>query len=167
MANQKEFFNRNKPLINRFVRGYLAKNKVGIVHGTKASNVQLPRYLERETRDWDVFVKKPKLRARQVERLLDKRFGGDYFKVKKGATVKLKVHKVVSNINDKGYVDFSIPDRTVPVTAKRGVKYATLKDQYLKAKSNVKDKEKEFRKEKDMDLIRRVKKFEKLRRKKV
>ena len=165
---KEELFHRNKKVINRFVRSFLSKNKVGVVHGARGQNAQLPRFLERKsTRDWDVFVKDPKLRALQVESLLDKRFRGNFFRVKEGITKKLKVHKVISNINNESYVDFSIPDRLVPVKSIRGVKFATLKDQFNKAKQNVVKPELEFRRKKDLDFIRRVKIFEKQRGKKL
>ena len=162
------FFKRNERVVDRFIRGFLAKNKVGIVHGGRAQNAQLPRPLERKpTKDWDVFSKNPKLRATQLEKKLDKRFRGDFFKVKKGATVKLKVHKVVSNIDGESVADFSLPDRQVGFVAKRGVRFALLKDQFERAKANVKDPDKKFRRAKDMSLIRRVRSFEKMRRRKL
>ncbi len=162
------FFKRNQRVVDRLVRGFLAKRKVGIVHGGRAQNAQLPRFLERKpTKDWDVFVKNPKLRAKQLEKKLDKRFRGDFFSVKKGATKKLKVHKVVSNIDGESVADFSLPDRQVGFIAKRGVKFALLKDQFERAKANVKNPDKKFRRLKDINLINRVKKFEKLRRRKL
>lgn len=154
---------RNKKVINRVVRGWLGKNKVGIVHGTRATNVQLPRNLERKTIDWDVFVKNPKKRATQLEKALDKKFGGDFFHVKKGLNVNLKVHKVLSNIDYEGVADFAISKRDVPSVSKRGVRFATLKDQVDIAKQTIKKPEARFRRQKDLNLIKRVKKFEQLR----
>jgi len=150
----------NKKVVNRVVRGWLAKNKVGIVHGTRATNAQLPRKLERKTIDWDVFVKNPKKRAMQLEKVLDKKFGGDLFHVKKGSNVDLKVHKILSNIDYEGVVDFAISNREVPSVAKRGVRFATLKDQVRIAKETIQKPEARFRIEKDLSLIRRARKFE-------
>lgn len=156
---KRKLFKRNRKVVNRVVRGFLAKNKVGIVHGTRATNAQLPRDLNRKTLDWDVFVKKPKLRAEQLERKLDKKFGGDFFKVKKGlGSPGVKVYKIKSVITDEGFVDFASTKQKVPSISKRGVRFATLKHQVAKARENIKKPELKFRREKDLNLIRRVKK---------
>jgi len=165
---KEKFFKRNEKLVNRFVRGFLAKNKVGVVHGTRATNAQLPRFLKKDTRDWDVFVKKPKVRANQVERLLDKRFRGDFFVVKKGkGSPGVNVFKVNSTVTGENFVDLANFNRKVPSVSKRGVRFATLKDQVKVARKNVKNPELKFRREKDLSLIKRVRKFEKIRRKKI
>lgn len=157
MATRKKFFDRNKPIINRVVRSFLAKNKVGIVHGTRATNAQLPRFLNRKTRDWDVFAKRPRLRALQLERALDKKFGGDFFRVKKGTgSPGIKVFKIKDNINNEGFVDFATPNRFVPSIAKRGVEFATLEDQRKIALANIRDPSKRFRRPKDLDLLIRI-----------
>ncbi len=156
---KRKLFNRNRNVVNRVVRGFLAKKKVGIVHGTRATNAQLPRDLQRKTLDWDVFVKKPKKRARQLEKALDKKFRGDFFGVKKGTgSPGIKVFKVKSNVTGEGFVDFATANRKIPSTTKRGVRFATLKDQLNKARENIKKPELKFRREKDLNLIRRVRK---------
>lgn len=159
-AEKRKLFKRNRKVVNRVVRGFLAKRKVGIVHGTRATNAQLPRNLSIKTRDWDVFVKHPQLRARQLERKLDKKFSGDFFDVKMGAgSPGIRVWKVKSNVTDEGFVDFATADRMVPSISKRGVQFATLEDQLEKARQNIKKPGLKFRRGKDLDLIRRVKKF--------
>lgn len=159
-AQKRKLFKRNRKVVNRVVRGFLAKRKVGIVHGVRATNAQLPRNLNRKTRDWDVFVNHPQLRARQLERKLDKKFNGDFFDVKMGiGSPGIRVWKVKSNVTGEGFVDFATSDRNVPSIPKRGVQFATLADQVKKAKENIKNPELKFRREKDLDLIRRVKKF--------
>lgn len=156
---KRKLFNRNKNVINRVVRNFLAKRKVGIVHGGRSTNAQLPRDLQRKTLDWDIFVKNPKKRAAELERALDKKFRGDLFHIKKGiGSPGIKVWKVKSNITDEGFVDFATPGRVVPSVSKRGVQFATLRDQVKKARANLKNPEVAFRKEKDQDLINRFKK---------
>lgn len=158
----KNFFNRNKGVINRVIRNRLAKTK-RVIHGARGQNSQLPRFLERKpTVDFDVFAKNPSLAARGMERALDKKFRGDFFGVRKGITERLKVRKVFSKVTGETFVDFSIPDRVVPIKAIRGKRFATLKDQFEKAKDNLKDPTKIFRRDKDLSLVRRVMEFEKL-----
>ncbi len=156
---KQNFFKRNKNIINRVVRGHLAKNKIGIVHGKRATNAQLPRDLNRKTNDWDVFVKFPEARARQLEAKLDKKFRGDFFRVKEGmGSPGVKVFKVKDNINDETVVDFATINRKVPFITKRGVRFATLRDQAEKARKTLRERTAPFRREKDLDLLRRIKK---------
>jgi len=161
LHEKQERWKRNKGVVNRVIRTKLSKTK-RIIHGSRASNAQLPSKLKVATRDWDVISLTPKKSASQMEKALDKKFGGDFFDVKKGATVKLKVYKVISNLTGKSHVDYSLPDRIIPTIGIRGKRFATLKDQFERAKINVKNPEKAFRKERDKNLIRRVKKYEKL-----
>ncbi len=166
--SKERFFKRNKNIANRVIRGFLAKNKIGIVHGGRAQNVQLPRFLERKTKDWDVFVRFPRLRALQLEQKLDKKFRGDFFSVKKGrGSPGIRVFKVRSNINGEGIVDFATPNRDVPFISKRGVNFATLKDQVERARKNIRDPKRLFRRGKDLDFLKRVNQFEELRGRKI
>lgn len=168
MGNRKTFFERNKNIVNRVVRGFLARRKVGIVHGTRATNAQLPSFLSKKTVDWDVFVKNPRLRARMLEMKLDQKFGGDFFKVKKGTgSPGIKVFKIKSTITDENFVDFATPDRVVPSIPIRGVRFATLRDQKRRALRNLKLPSAKFRRAKDRDLLRRIRVFEKQRGKKI
>lgn len=167
-SEKRKFFKRNEKIVNRVVRGYLAKKKVGIVHGTRATNNQLPRFLKRETLDWDVFVKKPKVRARELEKALDKKYGGDYFYVARGkGSPGVKVYKIKGTTNDEGYVDFATPNKQVPSVPIRGVQFASLKDQKGRAVVNVKNPELKYRRAKDRNLLNRIKVYEKLRGKKI
>jgi len=166
--NDSQFFNRNKNVANRFIRNFLAKNKLGIVHGTRATNNQLPRYLKRETFDWDVFVPKPKQSATKLEKNLDKRYKGDYFKVVRGkGSPGVMVYKVESTLTNEGFVDFASTKRVVPSIPIRGVRFATLKDQKQIAQVNVKNKELKYRREKDLSLLKRIKTYEKQRGKRI
>lgn len=158
-------FQRNKGIIDRIVRGHLAKRKTNIVHGARAINAQLPRFLHKKTKDWDVFVKNPELSALRLERKLDKRFRGDFFGVKKGSSRIVNVKKVFSKFDDETIVDFAIPPRVIPFKPIRGVKFATLGYHKGQIKRTLKDPTAKFRHKKDRKALQRIKLFEKLRRK--
>ncbi len=159
----KNFLERNKGVIERVIRNRLVKTK-RIIHGARAQNTQLPRILERKpTIDFDVFARNPALAAHGMERALDKKFRGDFFGVRRGLSERVKVRKVFSKDTRETFVDFSVPDRVVPTKAIRGKRFATLKDQFEKAKSNLRDPSLKFRAGKDRSLIRRVREFERLR----
>ena len=162
MTNQREKFNRNQPAIRRTILSSVGR-KGGIIHGGKAQNAQLPRKLQRPTKDYDIFVKKPNIRAVALEMKLDKLFRGDFFRVKKGKSKVIPVSKVISNITNESVADFAKPNRKVFTKVIFGLRVATLKDQKERALVNLKDPQAIFRRGKDRDLLRRVKIFEKVR----
>lgn len=164
--NRKKFVERNQGVIDRIIRNRLSKTK-RVVHGGRSQNVQLPKFLQRKTKDWDIIAKNPKKAAEGLEKVLDERFRGDFFSVKKGFTKRLKVHKVIRNITKEGIADFSLPDRKIQTISKREINWATLKDQKQKALANLKRKDTLFRREKDLNLLKRIQQFEKLRGKKI
>lgn len=164
-TNKQIKFFRNRGVIDRIIRSHLIRQGTPIVHGSKAQNIQLPGFLRRRAKDWDVFVKNPKKSAGELERALDRKFRGDFFGVKKG---KLPgVRKVFSKINEENFADFSVPDRKVPTKRISGIQFAKLIDQKRRAIQNLRDPEKEFRRQKDKDFLVKVRLFEKLRRKQV
>jgi len=152
----------NKEIINRVVRNRLTKTK-RIVHGSRAQNVQLPYPLRKKPTDWDVFAKNPKKAAIEMEKVLDKKFKGDFFEVKKGSTVKKKVNKVIAKSTGQSYVDYSIPPNNVPTVSKRGIRFASLCQQVKHTKETIKKPETKFRRAKDLDFLRRVRILEKKR----
>lgn len=163
---KEKFFERNRNIVNRVVRGRLAKTK-RVVHGSRSQNALMPKFLNKKTRDWDVFAKNPRKAAMNMEKALDKKFKGDFFFIKKGkGSAKALVYKVKSTITNEGFVDYAKVDRVVPTVSKRGVNFATLGDQKERALKNVKDPKLKFRRTKDLDLLRRIKIFEKIRGKK-
>ena len=156
------FLERNRGVVNRVIRGRLAKTG-RVLHGSRAQNQQLPRDLQRKNvTDFDVFAKNPRKAARNMEKALDKKFGGDFFFTKAGATKELKVRKVVRK-DGVAVVDFSIPDRVIQTITKRGIRMASLKDQRQKAIDTLNKESAEFRREKDLDLLRRINIFNKRR----
>ena len=153
---------RNRGVVDRVIRKRLAETK-RIIHGGRAQNIQLPRHLERPTKDWDVFTKTPKKAATNMDKALDKKFGGDLFHVKKGiGSPGIKVFKVKSNVTNEAIIDYATPTKTISWIAKRGKRFATLKQQVEHARENLKDSSKKFRASKDKSLIKRYNKFRKM-----
>lgn len=155
-------FFRNRAAINRIVRNQLGRRQLTI-HGARAVNAQLPRFLNKPTQDYDVFTKTPQRSAVRLEKKLDRKFRGDFFRVIKGASKVVKVRKVVSNINQENIVDFAKPNRFVPTTNIQGLKFATLGDQKRAFIKNLTSPTAKFRREKDLEALRRIRLFEELR----
>jgi len=131
----------------------------GVVHGARALNAFFPPHLDAHTRDYDVFDDTPKQDAQQLERKLDNRFGGDFFRVEKAQHEG--TWKVVSNVTNKTTADFTKPDREVPVKTINGIRYATLDYHKQKIKETLKDKSQVFRHDKDRETLQRIELYKK------
>ena len=160
----------NQHRINTAVLTQAKKNK-SIIFGAQAIKKKLG-INARPPKDFDLFTDKPKNAAKTLAMTLDKSFRKDIFFVKKGnfkTTYKTKFKGKDGRANtddDIGIADFTKTPAPAPKTfIKGGVKFRTLKLE-LKAKQRiVKDPEFKFRREKDLDDIRRIKQFSSLGRK--
>lgn len=162
MINKRRKLELNQAVVRRTILSSLQR-KGGVVHGGKAQNAQLPRNLERPTKDYDIFVKRPNKRARALEQKLDKLFRGNFFRVKKGSSKEIPVSKVISNVTNESIVDFARPSRKVETKVVSGVRVATLRDQKQQALRNLQKKDTQFRRPKDLDLLKRIRAYEKIR----
>lgn len=124
----------------------------------------------RPTKDFDVFTKTPKGSAIRTEKALDKQFRADIFFTKKGtnpSTYKVKfkgLDNVPNNLDDIAVADFTKTPKPEPKTfISRGVMFRTL-DEERKAKERlVKKGEFAFRREKDLEDLRRIRRFSRIK----
>ncbi len=149
----------NEGAIRRVVLSNLQR-KGGIIFGSRASNAQLPRFLEKKPKDFDIFVNRPKRRAIEVETKLDKLFRADLFKVKRGQSKEVRTFKVKTIRGDDTVVDFTNPNRFIPSVAIQGRRFATLADEKRRAVRNLTKPSARFRRQKDLDLLKRIAEFE-------
>lgn len=146
-----------------------ARKEDNIVFGARAINRKLG-INGRRTDDWDFFSKTPKESSNIAQKNLDKTLRKNVFFQKKGVNPSTWKVKHVGRDgkkgteDDVGIVDFTKTPKPEPKTFRfRKVKYRDLKLE-LKAKQKlIKDKKFEFRREKDLEDIRRIKKFGGLR----
>lgn len=164
VANALKFY-KNQSVANAIIKSEIRRRQ-WTVHGARSTNAALPDFLDKPTRDWDVFVKNPKKAAAILEKSLDKRFGGDFYGVKKGESVKVPVRKVFSKITQESVVDFAKSSRAVPTTNVEGIKMATLGYTKEHIKRTLKDPGAMFRAQKDRETLQRIKLFETMRGKK-
>lgn len=156
---QKERFLRAKSrgAVRRAILNQIKKEK-GIVFGARAVNRQVPKHLESPTEDFDVFIpkgKSPKKTAKRIERRLDKKFGGNFFKVEEGKFEGL--YKVKSRVSGKGLIDLNKQKQKVGVVKRKGVKFADLQFQKKKIKESLANPEAKFRRDKDKFSRLRIK----------
>lgn len=129
-----------------------------IVYGARAINARLPEWLEKPTTDWDILTTKDAAKvARNLEKKLDKRYGGDFFVVEPArhpGTFRIK-----SRVTGQGVADITLKDSAITFTAKDGINYTTLEYQEEIAKEILDDPTQKFRHQKDRDTLNRIKVF--------
>ena len=148
--------NKIKKIILKNVR-----KKQHIVHGARALNEFFPSFLDRPTKDYDIFSSTPKSTAEKIEKRLDKRFGGNFFRIESAkfpGTVKVK-----SNVTEQTVADYTKPKREISHTKRRGIKYANFKHFKRRINESLADPKNSFRHPKDRETLRRIKLTEKLR----
>ena len=130
-----------------------------IIYGAQASNIQLPPHLRKHTEDFDIFTKKSKKEAEQMEKKLDKAYGGDYFKVKQA--LHKGTYKVKSNVTGRTVADYTSQGKKPNFKKILGTRYATLSSIKTKIGKTLKDESQEFRHDKARETLQRIKLHEK------
>jgi hypothetical protein len=159
---QKVSFYRNKKKVGKTVLKEI-KNKKLILFGARSLNRQLPLFLRKETKDYDVILTKrdPKKVARSLERKLDKKFKGNIFIVEKGKAPG--VFKVKNVLGKEGVIDVVKSDRKVPFVKRKGVRVSTLAFEKEKIKESLSNPEAKFRHDKDRERRDRIRIFENMK----
>lgn len=145
-----------------------AKQNKLIIYGSQSLYKQVPLALQSTSGDYDIFAKKPKQAAKRVEKKLDTAYGGDFFFVKPAQHPG--TFKVISKgkdmrkgtKDDVGIVDYTKPDHKIPFRTIEGVRYVTLGEMKKNKVKTLKDKESQYRWEKDrehLELIKVKKKY--------
>lgn len=149
------------------------KNK-NIVYGAQSLARQVPGYMRRGTSDFDILAKHPKKSATEVEKELDKAFGGDYFYTKPALhpnTTKLMFRggdMRKGTADDEGIADFTMLRKPEPKTIMiNGIIYVKLSEIRKDKLKALKDKKYAFRHAKDLRDINSIRLNEKLRRTKI
>jgi hypothetical protein len=151
---------RNEPVAtNKAIMQFLRDSRPDtIVFGARAVNARLPEWLERETQDWDILSRKDaKDMAVRLEKVLDKRYGGDFFIVdpaKHEGTFKVR-----SRVTRLGVADISPREGRVDFDVIKGINYTSLEFQEKEAKRILEDPEFTYRHGKDRDTLQRIQVF--------
>jgi len=129
-------------------------DKKEIVQGERSVEAQVAEKFKKPTVDYDIYSKQPKQSAEETEKELDWEFGGDYFRTK--PSMHKGTYKVVSNIDDENYADFTNPTEPTPTKQIGGIKYTTLQFELKKAKRTLAQKKYAYRHEKERNKIKRL-----------
>jgi hypothetical protein len=150
-------------IVRNKIKKQARKNK-SIIFGGQALNARMIGLLQNHNPnlDYDVFSHNPKRSARQLERNLDKKFGGDFYETKKGMFKGL--WKVKRKSDGQVIADF-VPRRTERLVRGRdfsrlrpdGVNYTTLGFETKKRKQILRDPQAKWRHDKARDDLVRIK----------
>ena len=157
-----EHFHKNKKQIPRTIKSKIDDHE--IVYGARALNKRFPSFLDTPTTDYDIYTPYPKRDARETERALDKKFGGDYFFVEPAqhpGTVRVRSH-----VDGEVYADYTKPEEPVPSERIDGVRYVKLT--YVKKRIHkiLDDPSASYRHNQDKDALNRIKIYEKMKKRK-
>ena len=158
---QKLNYYKNKELAKQLILQD-ATEEGHIVYGATAINAQVGKVLQKQTEDVDIMVKDSKKEAEQMEKKLDKQYGGDYFRV--DPAQHEGTFKVRSNVTGKGVADYTKPEERIPSTVKAGMMVARLEWIKRKRMENLKNPEAKFRHVKDQETINRIRIYERTKR---
>jgi hypothetical protein len=152
-AIEKLRYYQNPELAEGILKTELAKRKL-TVYGARASNIQLPNYLNRKTEDYDVLANKPKKTAVELLNRLNKEYGGEYFKLEKAE--HKGTYKIKSNVTGGTIADVTQAKRFPKSKEHLGIRYRELPSIKSTLKKVLKSGKAEFRKEKDLELLQRI-----------
>ena len=134
----------------------MAQKKKQVVYGQQSVNIQIPAHLRRETKDYDIYTKKPEQSAKELVERLNKKYGDGKFEVVKG--INKKTYKVKRGKDT--VADYTGTTRK-PISKKvLGVAYANIGYQKSKIKKILKDPKALYRHEKDRDTLDKINKSE-------
>ena len=146
-----------------------AKKNNSIIFGGRAIKKHIG-FFARPTRDFDVLSTSPKRSARQLERKLDTVAQEDiYFTqpaLHPGTTKVMNKGRDMrkGTKDDFGIADYSKPRRGIKSKRINGVRYVLLSETIKDKRKAIADKQFAFRKEKDLEDIRRIKRFRRFNR---
>ena len=165
---QIEAFHKNKKRINKTILIQIKRND-SVIFGGHALNAHLPPFLDRPTKDFDVFTKNPKKSASELEKKLDKQFGSDLFFTK--PAIHPGTIKVMNRVTEGEVADFSKPKKQILIVKKtidgKRIRIASLPFIKQGLKKILKDPESKFRHAKDRDALRRIRVAENLKKKRI
>ena len=140
--------------VEETVKESLEADPTEVVYGAQSVNVRMPSYLRRFSEDWDIYSHNPEETAKELETLLDKTFGGDFFEVRPARHEG--TFKVVSKVTKKGIADITLPSRTITYQTVDDVNYATLEEQVTDIRKVLADPKYRFRWNRDKETLQRI-----------
>ena len=151
----REYYKKGDKPIERVVLQEVRQDPNLVLYGARSVNMQLPKHLQTHTEDFDIVTdSKARSEAVEIEQALDKRYGGNYFKVEEA---KHKgTYKVVSIVTGRTIADVTLDKSHIPYKVISGVKVATLDHQVGKIRESLSTTDNQFRHKKDLETLQRI-----------
>lgn len=160
LKKAEKFYKLSPQTTDKAILARLKANDKLIVHGGRAINAYLPDWLDKATEDWDIFSVTPRITAKKLEEVLEKKYKGNYF------TVKPAKHKgtfrVKSIVTKRTVADITLPEREIEYKEVDGVNYATLDYHVKQIKRTSAVPEYSFRHSKDKETLQRIRIYKRL-----
>lgn len=151
-VEETRIFHKNKHKIGKVI---IEKTDNRETHyGARALNVRFPSFLDRHTRDFDIFSPKPYQDARETEKALDKLFGGDFFGVREAEHPR--TWKLFAHATNETYADYTMRPKGLRREKIRGIYYPTIPYIERSLKRTLADPTASYRHAKDQDALNRI-----------
>lgn len=150
---QKIKYYKNRHLVEQIVRDY-ARRKQLILFGGKAINLNVKKFLNTYSADFDFLHENPKKIILALEKKLDRYFEGNYFKVMKGkheGTYKLK-----SNVTKRTIADITKQKEEIETRNIKGLKVATAKHLRKRIRKTLKNPANAYRFDRERENLQRL-----------
>lgn len=145
-------FHKKKSIIGKIIIKVMDKRET--IYGARALNARLPNYLDRHTKDFDIYTPTPYRDARETENALDKAFGGDFFFVTEAehrGTWKVKAHAT-----GETYADYTKEPKELKRENLHGLFYPTMGFIEKGLRKTLHDPMATHRHQKDKDALNRL-----------
>ena len=144
-----EYFVRNwdKILPPKVIKS--VKKHGDVMHGARSVNMIVGKEYSRRTKDFDIYSKRPKTRAEEIEDAIDKACGCDMAYVYRQPIPKMnafteedkftakELYIVKTVPNQDGDVDYMKIPKGLPTHTRKGIKHENLSEALRKAKKNL------------------------------
>lgn len=130
------------------------KKRKNVIYGARSVNRQISGFLNKPTKDYDIYSTMPKKDAKNLEHRLDKRFHHNLFMTRPaqhpGTT------KVVTIKTHVGIADYTQKPKGLKTKTLGGVMYSRLSHEQKNRLKSLSEKESAFRHKKDKESLDRI-----------
>ncbi len=155
LKEAQDYYKRGDKPIESTITQELKRDDDLTLYGARAVNAQLPKYLQSHTDDFDIYTSESSvIQAKRLEKILDKKYGGNYFRVEP-AQYKGTFH-IKSNITNRTIADMTVTKDDIPHKEVDGMNVATLDFQVDKIRESLSNPQSKFRRGKDLEALQRI-----------
>jgi len=156
LQNIAKILSNKELVINEVVLSQAQKNNQ-VIYGAKGFNKQVPTHLQKKTYDYDILTKSPHKSAKEVVEILRRRIEGN-IEIKK-ATHKGTYKVLINGVPTIDYTQMKHKPKTKKVWGNEVRDLKSIKRNAVRLSNK---KGLEYRREKDLDTLSRIKEIERI-----